>query len=155
VSIPAEAVRVDCERRQEAAPTQEIEMNPTRTSSPVVRVATVSVPVADQDRALAFYTGSLGFETRRDVATPNGGRWIELSPQGDAGTTIALIRAHDRAPAGGQTGIGLVTHDAEAMHAALAAKGIDTGEVLRWPGVPTMFEFHDPDGNGLRIIDEP
>jgi catechol 2,3-dioxygenase-like lactoylglutathione lyase family enzyme len=25
--------------------------------------------------------------------------------------------------------------------------------VLRWPGVPPMFAFRDPDGNGLEIIE--
>jgi catechol 2,3-dioxygenase-like lactoylglutathione lyase family enzyme len=30
---------------------------------------------------------------------------------------------------------------------------VDTGDVLRWPGVPPMFAFRDPDGNGLEIIE--
>jgi len=25
--------------------------------------------------------------------------------------------------------------------------------VLRWPGVPPMFAFRDPDGNGMEIVE--
>jgi catechol 2,3-dioxygenase-like lactoylglutathione lyase family enzyme len=35
--------------------------------SAVTHIGTVLVPVADQDRALAFYTGTLGFEVRLDA----------------------------------------------------------------------------------------
>ena len=33
-------------------------------------------------------------------------------------------------------------------------RGVDVGELLRWDGVPPMFAFHDPDGNGLEIIQQ-
>jgi lactoylglutathione lyase len=145
---------MDCERRAEYRRVQEIEMGPIAIS-PIVRLATVGVPVVDQDRALAFYTGSLGFETRRDVSVPNGSRWIEVSPPGDAGTTIALIRANAEVPAGVETGIRLVTRDAETMRAELAEHAVDQGELLRWPGVPAMFQFRDPDGNRLVIVEDP
>lgn len=129
-------------------------MDSTETANPIVHLATVGIPVIDQDRALAFYTGRLGFETRRDVSVPNGPRWIEVAPRGGTGTTIALIRADDEAPAGVETGIRLVTHDADALHADLTGHGIGTGAVLRWPGVPAMFVFRDPDGNRLAIIED-
>ena len=130
-------------------------MDTITAHSPIVGLATVAIPVADQDRALAFYTGPLGLETRRDVLVPNGPRWIEVSPQGDPGTTIALIRAGDEVPAGVETGIRLVTHAADSLRADLMEHGVDVGVVLRWPGVPAMFEFRDPDGNRLEIIEEP
>ena len=38
--------------------------------TPITDVMNVGVPVTDQDRALAFYTEKLGFETRRDVPLP-------------------------------------------------------------------------------------
>jgi catechol 2,3-dioxygenase-like lactoylglutathione lyase family enzyme len=37
-------------------------------STGVSKIANVIVPVADQDRALQFYTEVLGLETRADVA---------------------------------------------------------------------------------------
>lgn len=104
----------------------------------ITDVRTVGVPVADQDRALQFYVGPLGFEPRLDVSF-EGGRWIEVGPSG--ATTIALVAAREGSPAGVETGIRFTTADADADHAELRARGVDTDDVLRWPGVPAMFAF--------------
>jgi lactoylglutathione lyase len=111
----------------------------------------VGVPVADQERALAFYA-ALGFETRLDVPMGKGARWIEVAPPG-AAVTLAFELAHADRPAGVETGIRLTTGDAEAAHTALRAQGVDVDEVLRWPGAPPMFAFRDQDGNGLEIVE--
>jgi catechol 2,3-dioxygenase-like lactoylglutathione lyase family enzyme len=114
---------------------------------------TVGVPVTDQDRALEFYTGKLGFEKRLDAPYGDGGRWIEVAPPG-AAVTIALVRAHQGVPAGVETGIRLVSADADADRADLCARGVDADQVLRWAGAPPMFAFRDQDGNGLEIIEQ-
>jgi len=36
----------------------------------------------------------------------------------------------------------------------IPAVGIPVGELLRWEGVPPMFAFRDPDGNGLEVTQE-
>ena len=119
----------------------------------ITDVMNIGVPVTDQDRALAFYTEKLGFETRRDVPLPQfGGRWIEVAPTGGT-ITLSLVPARDGVPAGIETGIRLAAEDAAAVHAALQDRGVDVGELLRWPGVPAMFAFHDEDGNGLEIVE--
>lgn len=116
-------------------------------------VMTIGVPVTDQDRALDFYVERLGFEKRRDVPLPqSGGRWIEVAPAG-ATVTIALVPAGESAPAGVQTGIRLKAGDAAAVHGGLKGRGVDVGELLRWPGVPAMFVLHDQDGNRLQIVE--
>lgn len=121
--------------------------------STIGEVLTIGVPVSDQDRALEFYLDRLGFEQRRDVPVPQfGGRWIEVSPTG-ASVTIALVPAREDAPAGVQTGIRLKTVDAAAVHAELESRGVEVGELLRWPGVPPMFVLHDQDGNSLEIVE--
>ncbi len=119
----------------------------------VTGMATVGVPVTDQDRAVEFYVGILGMEKRLDAPTPGGGRWIVVAPPGTLGTTLALVAAHDGVPAGVETGIRLTTPDAGAAHAQLLSIGVKAGEVLRWPGVPAMFAFRDQDGNGLELIE--
>ena len=116
-------------------------------------VRTIGVPVSDQDRALDFYVGTLGFEKRLDADLGGGRRWIEVAPPGEA-TTVALIRARDDLPAGVETGIRFVAADAEALHADLGASGVDVDEVLRWPGVPPMFGFRDADGNGMEVVEQ-
>jgi catechol 2,3-dioxygenase-like lactoylglutathione lyase family enzyme len=103
-------------------------------------VRTVAVPVTDQERALAFYVGTLGFAVRLDAAFGDG-RWIEVAPEG-AMTTPALVRPGPGTSAGVDTGIRLHTRDAGADHA-----------VLRYPGVPPMFGFGDPDGNRLHVVE--
>ena len=127
------------------------------TTAPVAvtDVVAVGVPVADQDRALAFYVGTLGLEARLDVPTPSGGRWVTVCPAGSAGPSLALVAAHEGVPAGVETGIRLATADAEAARGALLGAGVDCDEILRWPGVPPMFSFRDPDGNGLELVESP
>jgi lactoylglutathione lyase len=119
----------------------------------ITDVRTVGVPVTDQERALAFYCDTLGFEKRLDVPLGDGARWIEVAPPG-ATLTIALVRAHDGVPSGVETGIRFTTPAADANHADLVAQGVDADEVLRWPGVPAMFAFRDADGNGLEVVEQ-
>ena len=116
----------------------------------ITEVGTVGVPVADQDRALAFYLEKLAFEKRLDVPFGKGERWVEVAPPG-AATTIALVRAREGEPTGIDTQVRLTTTDAAADHAALRARGVDAdAEVMPYP-VP-MFIFRDADGNRLRIV---
>jgi lactoylglutathione lyase len=124
------------------------------TKTRITQLRTVGVPVADQTRALDFYAGTLGLEKRLDVPIGEGRRWIEVAPSG-AATTIALVTEKQNQPTGHDTGIRLVTADADAKHADLLARGVDADEVLRWPGVPAMFAFRDPDGNTLEIVEGP
>jgi catechol 2,3-dioxygenase-like lactoylglutathione lyase family enzyme len=113
---------------------------------------TIGVPVTDQDQALEFYSKVLGFDVRVDVPMPQpGGRWIEVAPPG-GGTSVALIQASDVSAAGREIGIRFTTADAAATHRTLAAVGVTVGELLNWPGVPPMFTFSDPDGNGFEIV---
>jgi catechol 2,3-dioxygenase-like lactoylglutathione lyase family enzyme len=125
----------------------------TDTRSHITGVRTVAVPVADQDRALAFYVEKLGFETRMDAPYGEGQRWIEVAPK-DSATTIALAPSSEGYPAGIDTGVRLTTEDAVADHAELLARGVDADvAVIPYP-VP-MFSFRDPDGNRLVLVEQP
>ena len=46
------------------------------------RIHFQSIPVADQDRALAFYTTNFGFEVHTDAPYGEGWRWIFLTLPG-------------------------------------------------------------------------
>jgi lactoylglutathione lyase len=129
-------------------------MTTTGVSASLTGIRTVAVPVTDQDRALAFYTDTLGLTVRIDVPMGGTGRWIEVVPAG-SGTSLALVPADGLRPVGGDTGIRLTTADAEAAHVALGDAGADVDpEVLRWPGVPAMFVFRDADGNRLSVVEQ-
>jgi lactoylglutathione lyase len=125
------------------------------TRTRITGVYTVGVPVTDQDRAVDFYVDTLGLDKRVDVPLEQlGGRWIEVAPPG-APVSLALVPERDDAPSGVETGIRLTTADADVVHADLQSRGVDVGELLRWPEAPAMFTVRDPDGNGLEIIEQP
>jgi catechol 2,3-dioxygenase-like lactoylglutathione lyase family enzyme len=126
------------------------------TTSPgtrITEVRTVAVPVSDQEQAIEFYVGKLGFEKRVDTGYGAGERWVEVAPPGGR-TSIALVRPGD-AGTGIDTGIRLSTEDADTDHASLKAGGVDVdAEIMRWGGpVPPMFTFRDPDGNRLTVVE--
>jgi catechol 2,3-dioxygenase-like lactoylglutathione lyase family enzyme len=122
-----------------------------QTGASIRQLTTVAVPVANPDRALAFYGGVLGFETRRDAYFGEGLRWIEVAPAG-ATTTIALAPPGTTAM-GVDTGIRLACDDAEATHRYLATHGVEIDEIMRMPSVPPMFGIRDPDHNKLYIVE--
>lgn len=118
---------------------------------------TVAVSVADQDRALDFYVGELGFEKRLDAELGDGARWLEVAPPG-ASTTIALVAANGGVPEVtlSETGIRLSTGDAESDHADLQAAGVevDADIIYMGEGVPPMFLLRDPDGNRFVVVEK-
>jgi len=128
-----------------------IEMSETESTTRITRVGTVIVPVDNQDRAIEFYVGTLGFEVRLDGPFGEGLRWVEVAPPG-AETTIALVPRREGESSGIE--VSLATEDAEADLAEFRAAGVDSDEaLLRFgEGVPPMFTFRDPDGNRFRVV---
>jgi catechol 2,3-dioxygenase-like lactoylglutathione lyase family enzyme len=121
----------------------------------ITEVGRVTVPSADQDRSLAFYTETLGFETRVDETFADGKmRWIEVAPAG-ATTAIAPTPPMGDFQPGRQTGIIVSTDDIEATHAALKDAGADIDPEVQHMGapVPPMFAVRDPEGNELTIVE--
>jgi catechol 2,3-dioxygenase-like lactoylglutathione lyase family enzyme len=130
------------------------------------QVATVVVPVTDQDDALAFYVGILGMRKVSDFTYPSGERWLEVSPA-EGSSNLCLVIARPERPAGIETGVVLFSADVLADLAALHAQGIDVderplpeGEVVWWSGaplagVPTQFRLRDGDGNSFLIVAAP
>ena len=121
----------------------------------ITEVGRVTVPSADQDRSLTFYTETLGFEKRVDETFADGQmRWIEVAPAGGT-TAIALTPPMDEFQPGRQTGIIVSTDDIEAAHAALKDAGADIDQEVQRMGapVPPMFAVRDPEGNELTIVE--
>jgi catechol 2,3-dioxygenase-like lactoylglutathione lyase family enzyme len=117
----------------------------------LTEIGRIAVPAADQDRALEFYVGTLGFELRSDETFADGKmRWIEVAPRG--GSTAPPM---EDGPTAVDTGIVISTSDIEADHATLQAAGVDVDpEIARWGGpVPPMFRLRDPGGNSLTIVE--
>ncbi|MEA2294033.1 MAG: hypothetical protein QOE86_1672 [Solirubrobacteraceae bacterium] len=126
----------------------------TSTKTRVNKIATIVIPVSEQDRAIEFYVEKLGFEVRIDVPFGGGYRWVEVAP-GDAVTTIALAPPPEGTAAGNrETGISLHTDDIDAFHAELQANGVDVDAEVNRMGdpVPPLFWLRDPEGNTLMVV---
>jgi catechol 2,3-dioxygenase-like lactoylglutathione lyase family enzyme len=132
----------------------------------ITQVATVVVPVSDQDAALAFYVETLGMRKVSDFTYDSGERWLEVAPIGSS-TNLSLVVARPERPAGIETGVALISADVLADLAALRAQGVAVddeplpkGEVVWWSGAPlagfpTQFRVRDPDGNSFLIVAAP
>jgi catechol 2,3-dioxygenase-like lactoylglutathione lyase family enzyme len=123
------------------------------TKTRVNRIHVVVVLVSDQERALTFYTDTLGFEKRADIPVGGQYRWVEVAPAG-AETTIAIVTPPPGKTAGNaETGIGLEADDIDGYHAQLKAAGVDVDPEISRMGdpVPPLFWFRDPDGNTLMV----
>jgi len=120
----------------------------------ITQVGRVMVPVSDQDAAIAFYTGTLGFSLVADIPFGEGERWVEVAPPG-GGTAIALVPPRGEYQTGRMTGIALVSTDARADHTELKEKDVDVdAETMGGDGtVPLLFFFRDQDANHLMIVE--
>jgi catechol 2,3-dioxygenase-like lactoylglutathione lyase family enzyme len=113
------------------------------------RLEMVTVPVADVDRAKAFYVDRLGFSPEQDVQIDDGHRFVELAPPGSS-CTIALTSGYVDAEPGSLQGVQLNVEDADAARAFLASRGVDVTGVQAYPWGRFCF-FSDPDGNGWSV----
>ena len=87
------------------------------------RINFQSIPVADQDRALAFYTRALGFSVHTDAPYAEGWRWIFLSLPG-ADTRLHFVRAAEIAVTG-VPALCLECDNVDEAAVALAAAGAE------------------------------
>ena len=121
----------------------------------------VVVPVADIDRAKAFYLDQLGFDLNVDHQAGDF-RVVQLTPHGSA-CSIALMSSSPAAPGSAQ-GLHLIVPDIDAARAELTGRGTDVSEIFHFeaggqtPGPDpersdynSFFTFNDPDGNGWLV----
>ena len=112
-----------------------------------MRLELVPVPVADVDRAKAFYEQA-GFDLNVDVEPQPGMRVVQFTPPGSAcsivfGTGMREISAMEP---GCVKGLHLVVTDIDEARDDLADRGVEVGEVMDMGGVKYV-SFRDPDEN--------
>ncbi|MEU6709388.1 VOC family protein [Streptomyces wuyuanensis] len=132
-----------------------------------MKLEVVVIPVADVDRAKAFYK-QLGWREDADFPTEDGFRVIQMTPPGSLCSVIFGNGVSDAEP-GSVQGLLLAVSDVEAARAELVERGVDAGEVFhdaagvfhragtanRVSGPDperrsycSFASFNDPDGNG-------
>jgi predicted enzyme related to lactoylglutathione lyase len=107
----------------------------------------VSVPVADQNRALAFYTEKLGFTIITDQPFSEKQRWIELRiPKAE--TRIVLFTPEEHLNRVGTfSGCSFACDDIDQTYAEYAARGVNfEGPPQKQPW-GTFAKFKDSEGN--------
>jgi catechol 2,3-dioxygenase-like lactoylglutathione lyase family enzyme len=121
----------------------------------------ISLPVADIDRAVAFYTQKVGFTLDVDYHPTAEFRVVQLTPPGSA-CSVQLVAADSSARI---RNLYLVTTDLAAERANLINRGVDVGALRHkypwetWSGgwsegidpkrrdYSSFADFSDPDGN--------
>jgi catechol 2,3-dioxygenase-like lactoylglutathione lyase family enzyme len=118
-----------------------------------MRLELVGVPVADVDRAKAFYVEQIGFNLDHDHTVSEDLRFVQLTPPGSACSITIGVGVVDMPP-GSQKGLQLVVEDVEAVRQRLVDRGVDTTDVQVYPWGSFIF-FSDPDANRWAVQQLP
>lgn len=132
-----------------------------------MKLEAIVLPVADVDRAFAFYS-KLGWRIDADIPTPGGGRILQFTPPGSP-CSVLMGTGLTPSPPGSTQFVHLVVDDIVAAQAELVAKGVEASEVFHDAGggynrfdpavrasgpdperrtYASFATFSDPDGNG-------
>jgi catechol 2,3-dioxygenase-like lactoylglutathione lyase family enzyme len=114
----------------------------------IQRLAIVSVPVSDQDRAKRFYTDVLGFVEGRDSPFRENARWIEVKPTIESTLTITLVTWFPSMPPGSLRGLVLLADNLDATFEMLRNRGLSSASAIQVAPWGRYATFTDPDGNG-------
>lgn len=113
----------------------------------ITNVKFISVPVSDQDRALAFWTEKVGFEILTDQPMGPDKRWIELGI-GAAETRVVLFTMDGQEDRIGTAFNGsLACDDVEATYRQLTERGVNFKSPPTKQSWGVFAIMKDPDDN--------
>jgi catechol 2,3-dioxygenase-like lactoylglutathione lyase family enzyme len=128
-----------------------------------MKIKFVSIMVDDQEKALQFYTETLGFRKMADLPMP-GYRWLTVvSPDGVEGVELVLepmtfppARAYQQERFNaGMPALALLTDDIKRDVAALTAQGVRFRSGPQTMGIITSAVFEDTCGNLINLVQPP
>jgi predicted enzyme related to lactoylglutathione lyase len=133
----------------------------------MIRLGSAQLWVHDQDEALAFYTGKLGWEVRSDATIPELGdfRWLAVGPAGQPDVAVTLMAIPGPPVMEPETAeqvktlmakgfagtIFLTTDDAQASYEELKGRGVEFTEPPEERPYGIDSGFRDPSGNSFRL----
>ncbi len=118
-----------------------------------LRLELVTVPVADVDRAKAFYVDQVGFSSEQDVVVDAEHRFVELMPPGSP-CSIALTTGYVDSEPGSMKGIQVNVDNVDEVRGFLRDRDVDVSDIQEYPWGRFCF-FADPDGNGWSVHEPP
>ena len=128
-----------------------------------MRIYITSIPVADCDKALSFYTEVLGFQKKNDIDLGEGIRWITVvSPEEPDGTEL-LLEPNAEYPgmkalrdALAEDGIPITSFavdDIQREYERLRGLGVMFTQEPLSHGAYTTAVFDDTNGNLIQIVE--
>jgi len=115
----------------------------------------VSLLVNDQQQALEFWRGKVGFEVREDEPFMPPLRWLTVGPpSGQTSFVLWPIGApgtQGKKPAG-FTGVSLTSDDLQADYERMSAQGVVFDRPPREQPYGLEAGFADPDGNLFNVV---
>ena len=130
----------------------------------ITSLAISQIFVLDQDQALDFYVGKLGFEVQADMQF-GPMRWLTVVLPSDPNRAVLLekpgppsmseetaVQVRERVTKGAVAGsLCFQTDDAQRTHAELRERGVELPEEPTVQPYGIDFGFRDPFGNSLRV----
>ena len=118
----------------------------------ISRIASITVPVTNHDRAVSLYRDVLGFSVINDRTTSERGRELHMTAPG-GGAAIILVSASDQHRAGSTHGGALQVRDMLDAVERLAYAGINVTITVRHLNTEAgvWAEFQDHDGNAWML----
>jgi catechol 2,3-dioxygenase-like lactoylglutathione lyase family enzyme len=117
------------------------------------RIELIMVPVADVDRARAFYGDTLGWPVDHDQTVSDEIRFVQVTPPGSA-CSIAFGLGISPMEPGTLQALQVVVDDIEQVHTDLTARGVDVSPIDDQPW-GRFIRFADADGNGWSVQQLP
>ena len=111
----------------------------------------VSIPVVDQDRALAFYTEKLGFRVATDQPFDDKQRWIELAIPG-AETGVVLFRMDGGPQPGGFMNMSLWTDDVTVTARKLKCDFCASTNTRAWSSLSSGSRICTPPLTAVHLV---
>lgn len=122
-----------------------------------MRLEVVPVPVADVDRAKAFYVEKIGFNLDFDSTPSEGVRVVQLTPHGSACSIVIGTGLGDisEMKPGSVKGLHLVVESVSKVREVLIQRGIEVSDIVEYPREVRSAFFSDPDGNSWELQEFP
>jgi predicted enzyme related to lactoylglutathione lyase len=132
----------------------------------MITIANAQFWVHDQDEALGFYTGTLGWEVRSDVSVEEWNfRWLVVGPAGQDGIGLVLMQLPqppmfdaatsaqlaDLVAKGASGTLFLETDDCQAAYDDLRSRGVEFNDPPTEQPYGIDTSFRDPSGNNIRL----
>lgn len=126
-----------------------------------MRIKLASIPIANYDKALKFYTQVLGFVKKRDILLGHGARWLTVVSADEPDGTELLLEPNASYPAmkalkeslvkDGIPYTGFQVEDIQAEYARLRKLDVEFTMEPTDMGMSTMAILDDTCGNLIQI----